>query len=74
MRTPIAIAVLLFAAVGYAGAQAPLDHLIPCPTAVRAFASKDEAKIHEVAEYMDGTGIFVDSYIIDMTLAAARSG
>ena len=31
----------------------PLDHLIPCPTAVRAFAFKDEAKIHEVAEYMD---------------------
>jgi hypothetical protein len=52
----------------------PLDHLIPCPTAVRAFAFKDEPKIHEVAEYMDGTGIFVDSYIIDMTLAAARSG
>jgi hypothetical protein len=53
MKLHIAIAVLLFAAVGHAGAQAPLDELTPCSAAVRAFASKDETKIHEVAEYMD---------------------
>ena len=53
MRLHIAIAVLPFTAVGYAGAQTALDDLTPCSAAVRAFASKDEAKLHEVAEYMD---------------------
>lgn len=53
MRLHIAVAVLLFVAVGHAGAQTPFDDLTPCSAAIRAFASKDEAKIHEVAEYMD---------------------
>jgi hypothetical protein len=34
-----------------------LDELTPCSAAVRTFASKDEAKIHEVAEYMDSSSI-----------------
>ena len=53
MRLHIAIAVLPFAAVGYAGAEGSLDDLTPCSAAVRAFASKDEARIREITEYMD---------------------
>jgi len=53
MRLQISIAVLLVAGVGHVDAQAPLDNLTPCSVAVGAFASKNEAKIREVGEFMD---------------------
>jgi hypothetical protein len=53
MRLHISIAALLVAGIGRVGAQAPLDDLTPCSVAVRAFASKNEAKTREIGEFMD---------------------
>jgi hypothetical protein len=55
MKLVISIAALLVAAVGHVDAQTPIDDLTPCSMAVRAFASKNEAKIREVEAFMDST-------------------
>ena len=47
----ISIVVLLVAGVGHV--DAPLDDLTPCSVDVRAFASKDETTIREIAEFVD---------------------
>ena len=53
MRQQVLTSSLLIALTAQVDAQPILDDPTPCSVVVRAFASKDEAQMHEVSKLMD---------------------